>query len=174
MVQSKLCGHETTRSIPNYRASSPTQSHLSQSQSFPPPPLPFILNDTTSSISRGHSRSKNIVTAIGDRLINGRMTSLTPSDSTSNVYADFQYGNGTTPGTVAGYVAGSSGYPFHHEPPADQPQPPKPARTSQFPMILQFFLTWWFQTNYKSQHAKPHAINQVLSHFLPFLRHRPS
>ena len=66
VVQLQLRGCKTMRSIPNYHTSSPTQSHLSQSLSFLPPPLPSVLNETTSSISRGRDRLKSIVTIIGD------------------------------------------------------------------------------------------------------------
>jgi hypothetical protein len=158
---------------PNYYASTPTQSHTSQPQQ--PSVLPSVLNDTTSSISRAHGRPRGIVdtlqppeppaikfpsvstvgssyeTPVPRSTRESRTTSLTPSDSASNVPANYHYGNGIVPGTTAGSVAGSllpeptpsrkskkdknrsllstiaSAANFTAKPPTEQLQPPEPA-----------------------------------------------
>ena len=114
---------------PNY-TSTPTQSHISHSQQ--PAPSQSILNNTMSNISQAHSCSKSIITATQpadqtgvkfpsvsttdspyetptpQSMADSRTTSLTPSDSASNIHINYIYGNGTAPSTVAGSVVSPS------------------------------------------------------------------
>ena len=111
--------------IPNYYASATAQSHVTQRS-----PLPSVLGDTAPGISRTHGRSKSIVTTtqppeptpvtfpsvsnvtsphdtpVSRSVRESRTTSLTPSDSASNVHANYLYGPGAVPGSIAGSLVG--------------------------------------------------------------------
>jgi hypothetical protein len=117
--------------IPNYYAGTPTSSHPSQSKQ--PTPSSSVLNDDAPGISRAQSRLRSVVvpTQAPDQTgvkfpsvsqtdspyetpvprsaiaIDSRTTSLTPSDSASNIHINYADGTATIPGTVAGSVLGS-------------------------------------------------------------------
>jgi len=123
--------HHRDREIPRSEIydATPTPSHHSESQQ--PTPSPSVLGDSTSNISRSHARSKSVVaptppvdqtvikfpsvsttgspyeTPAPRSVVDSRKTSLTPSDSASNVPFNYFYRSGTAPGTVAGSTAGS-------------------------------------------------------------------
>ena len=149
----------------------PTPSQHPQSQQ--PTPSGSVLDDSTSNISRAHSRSKSVVTATqpADQAgikfpsvstmgspspyetpaprsaVDSRKTSLTPSDSASNIHVNHIYGSGTVPGSVVGSVLPESTLSKRSKkdknrsalstitsashsttkPPTEQPQSPVPA-----------------------------------------------
>ena len=166
---------EVPRSGPDPVDATPTPSQQSQSQQ--PTPSSSVLNDTSSSISRAHPRSKSIVpptppveqtnfkfpsistsgspheTPVIRSVANSRKTSLTPSDSASNIHVNYFYGSGNAPGSNVGSVLPESTLSKKSKkdknrsvlstitsasrsttkPPSEQPQPPEP--TPPIPQI---------------------------------------